>query len=131
MKLNDHEEWRELFAVISWHLHPDDMNPLDTLNRLLEKAFGARCDASMATHMVREKGISTERLVKVRKYAHDGDTPLHLGGPLVLATLGGVTHLIDGQNRLNRAIKLGRPRVHRCLLIEHRPPGTGADTCAP
>jgi hypothetical protein len=116
---------REVFALLSWHMHHTDQSPLDTLNRLMAKATGQ--DLSQYPWKAFERMFSQQDLrglaVQNKAAPHVSDAP-----PIVVEYEWKYA-LIDGQKRVNYYKRNGRTSPVRCLVIKIRKPIAGEDEC--
>jgi hypothetical protein len=113
-----HELTRELFSLLSWHMHHTDESPRDTLNRLVFKGFGL--DISYRKIKVKEAEMGTSALISIRGDGHCNSQPKSVSVPIIIFAYGPIRRVLDGQNRINHWIDSGDPGPHRCLIVKIR-----------
>jgi hypothetical protein len=109
---------REMYSLIAWHMHRQDVSPSDTLVRLIEKSTGARIDPARIT--LGTGLFSLAQLESYRGEPHHNSKPKNSAAPVILYRHKKRLHLIDGQNRLNRWRLDGKHGPHRALIVAPR-----------
>lgn len=107
---------RELFSLLSWHMHRTDRHPLETLERLVMKSAGVDIRGYQIGVSGRE--FMLRQLVRIRGDApNEGDAPKREDAPLILFQ-GDNLYILDGQNRVNKWIKDQNKGPHRAIIVE-------------
>lgn len=105
---------REMYSLLSWHMHRTDLSPRCTLKRFIQSASGF--DIKDADVLVKPERVSLERLLSIRNSMHYGSSPANKKAPLILFGEGENMYLLDGQNRINKAVNESLASM-KCLVV--------------
>lgn len=106
---------RELFSLISWHMHSKDRCGCEALARLVMKA----CKLAIRPDRIAisERMFTLKELRKIRGEHHSRAKPIDESAPLILFGHRRKLHVIDGQNRLNKWTAERKPGPFRALVV--------------
>lgn len=110
-----HQEVKELFSLLSWHMHREDKSPLDTLHRLIQKCVPSE---ELAPFKVTERFLYVSYILRQCVLNGNTEEPRNIVAPLILFKHRKKIYLIDGQKRLTRLAKEQVVKV-RCLVIRY------------
>jgi len=108
---------REIFSLLSWHLHHTEASPADTLNRLIVKGTGE--DLSAVPWKAFERCLSVRELAALATAGNTG-RPHNLDAPPILIQRDWRFTLLDGQKRAAHFKRCGRMQPVRCLVVRFR-----------
>ncbi len=108
---------REVFSLLSWHLHRADASPRDTLLRMIKKSIG---DCDDRDFQISEKRLGFAALARHVDENHGDANPKRIDAPIILFTHKKKNYLIDGQNRLNHFSCETPVDPIRCLFIKFK-----------
>lgn len=98
-------------------MHHGDTSPLDTLQRLADKAYES--PVPLAKFKILERKYDAERIMPdPDPEHHKGTEPKRTDCPIILLDYDYHMYMIDGRNRVNKWLEQGDTDKHRCLVVK-------------